>query len=170
MSDQESATITPPPPASHSHSEQDSSAMETPPKEEATPATNNKPPTRLGFSLWPPAQHTREAVVTRLIETLSTPSVLSNRYGTLPEDEASANARLIEEEAYSAAVGSAAAEDDGIQVLQVYSKEISKRMLDVVKARSAASGSAPSADGGASQQPEAVGSVDPKVENEESSS
>ncbi|PON48887.1 WPP domain containing protein [Parasponia andersonii] len=169
MSEQESATVTPPP-ASHSHSEQDSSTMESPPKEEATPATNNKPPTRLSFSLWPPAQHTREAVVTRLIETLSTPSVLSNRYGTIPEDEASANARLIEEEAYSAAVGSAAAEDDGIQVLQVYSKEISKRMLDVVKARAADSGSAPPADGGASQQPVAFGSVDPKVENEESSS
>lgn len=160
MSDQESATVTPPP-----TSDQDST-METPPKESSAAATNTKP-AHLSFSIWPPAQRTREAVVNRLIETLSTPSVLSNRYGTLPQDEASAAARLIEDEAFATAAASSAAEDDGIQVLQVYSKEISKRMLDVVKARPA-SASASSADG--ASQPESGGSADPKVENESSSS
>ncbi|KAG6672011.1 hypothetical protein I3843_16G037900 [Carya illinoinensis] len=87
------------------------------------------------FSIWPPTQRTREAVVNRLVETLSTVSVLSKRYGTLPHDEASAAARLIEEEAFSAASGSGSAEDDGIEVLQVYSREISRRMLETVKNR-----------------------------------
>ena len=164
MSDQESATVTPPP------SEQDST-VETPPKEATTTTTtttaNNKP-SNLSFSIWPPAQRTREAVVARLIETLSTPSVLSNRYGTIPPEEASAAARLIEDEAFSTAGGSdAAAEDDGIHILQVYSKEISKRMLDVVKNRASATATSGSASTDGASQPE---TVDPKVENETSSS
>lgn len=95
----------------------------------------------LTFSIWPPTQRTRDAVVNRLVETLSTFSVLSKRYGTLPQDEASVAARLIEDEAFAAADGSVSAEDDGIEILQVYSREISRRMLDTVKNR-AASGSA----------------------------
>lgn len=132
MSEQESATITPP----ASQSEQDS-AMEAQSKDNHHDSVTNNKPSQLSFSIWPPAQRTRDAVVNRLIETLSTPSVLSNRYGTLPQDEASAAARLIEEEAFASAASSAASEDDGIQILQVYSKEISKRMLDAVKARNA---------------------------------
>lgn len=37
----------------------------------------------------------------------------------------------------------ASADDDGIEILQVYSKEISKRMLETVKARSGDSAAAP---------------------------
>ncbi|PSS17280.1 MFP1 attachment factor like [Actinidia chinensis var. chinensis] len=97
------------------------------------------------FSIWPPTKRTREAVVNRLIETLSTPSVLSKRYGTLPADEANATARRIEEETFAAASAAAIEEDDGIEILQVYSKHISKLMLEAVKSRSA-SGSAPEGD------------------------
>ncbi|XP_043711622.1 MFP1 attachment factor 1-like [Telopea speciosissima] len=92
------------------------------------------------FSIWPPTQHTREAVFKRLVETLSTPSVLSKRYGSMPAEEASAAARQIEEEAFSAgstAASSNTSEDDGIEILQLYSKEISKRMLETVKVRAA---------------------------------
>lgn len=146
MSDPEIAT---PPPAA----EQDSA----PPPTEAQPRLNqDQPATKLdkpggiSFSIWPPTQRTRDAVVNRLIETLSTPSVLSKRYGTMHPDEASSVARLIEEEAFTAAGGSASAEDDGIEILQVYSKEISKRMLDTVKARATA---ASPVDNGATQTP-----------------
>ncbi|KAG4382444.1 hypothetical protein GLYMA_14G086900v4 [Glycine max] len=90
------------------------------------------PSAAVSFSIWPPTQRTRDAVVNRLIETLSAPSVLSKRYGTLSSDESSSAARQIEDEAFSAASSS-----DGIETLQVYSKEISKRMLDTVKARAA---------------------------------
>ncbi|KAK9270312.1 hypothetical protein L1049_026938 [Liquidambar formosana] len=117
----------------------------------------------ISFSIWPPTQRTRDAVINRLIETLSTPSVLSKRYGTMPADEASAAARLIEEQAFLAAGGSAGADDDGIEVLQVYSKEISKRMLEAVKSR-AASGSTP--DNGTPQTPV----VPPTATSEEVSS
>ncbi|GAB2269621.1 hypothetical protein Dimus_004545 [Dionaea muscipula] len=73
---------------------------------------------------------------------LMEPSVLSKRYGSLPTEEASATAHAIEEEAFvaaSAAGGAAdvASVDDGIDILQVYSEEISKRMLNAVKSRGA---------------------------------
>ncbi|KAJ8651012.1 hypothetical protein MRB53_004035 [Persea americana] len=94
------------------------------------------------LSIWPPTQRTRDAVIKRMVETLSTPSTLSKRYGSIPIEDASAAARLIEEEAFSAASNSStstkpvdAYEDDGIEILQIYSKEISKRMLEAVKAR-----------------------------------
>ncbi|KAI3440378.1 uncharacterized protein J3R85_003720 [Psidium guajava] len=122
--------ISHPPPSEMEETVQDPLPPE--PRKDATPAPN------VAFSIWPPSQRTRDAVVTRLIETLSTPSVLSKRYGTLPQDEAASAARVIEEEAFNAAAGAAAADDDGIEVLQIYSKEISKRMLDSVKARAVA--------------------------------
>ncbi|KAL4651586.1 hypothetical protein ACB092_01G171300, partial [Castanea dentata] len=87
------------------------------------------------FSIWPPTQRTRDSMVARLIKTLSKQSILSKCYGTLPSDEASSAARLIEEEAFSTVAASASAENDGIEILQVYSREISCRMLDTVKTR-----------------------------------
>ncbi|XP_059636591.1 MFP1 attachment factor 1-like [Cornus florida] len=113
----------------------------------------NKP-----FSIWPPSQRTRDAVVNRLIETLSTPSVLSKRYGSVPHDEAAAAARRIEDEAFAAARGCGLDED--IEILQVYSKDISKRMLEVVKSRSASAST-----------PDSSGTVDPtSTASEETSS
>ncbi|KAE8674730.1 WPP domain-containing protein 1 [Hibiscus syriacus] len=97
----------------------------------------------LTFKIWPPTQRTRDAVLNRLVETLSSESVLSKRYGTIAMEEAYAVAKLIEEEAFSVAQESFSTDEDGIEILQVYSKEISKRMLDTVKAR-AATDSAPS--------------------------
>ncbi|KAH7523688.1 MFP1 attachment factor 1 [Ziziphus jujuba] len=130
MSDQEKIT-TPPPPEQNSTTEATQEEHSSEPKEVNNPEKTN----HMSFSIWPPAQRTRDAVVNRLIETLSTPSVLSNRYGTMPKEEASVAARRIEEDAFATAGSSAAADDDGIQILQVYSKEISKRMLEAVKAR-----------------------------------
>ncbi|KAG8390928.1 hypothetical protein BUALT_Bualt01G0134600 [Buddleja alternifolia] len=97
----------------------------------------------VSFSVWPPTERTREAVRNRLIETLSSPSILSKRYGTVSREEAVDAAKSIEEEAFQAAGNAATTDDDGIEILQIYSKEISKRMLDTVKARSAESTAAP---------------------------
>ncbi|XP_047341978.1 MFP1 attachment factor 1-like [Impatiens glandulifera] len=88
------------------------------------------------FSIWPPTQRTRDAVINRLIDTLTAPSILSNRYGTLPQNEAEETARRIEDHAFNTLSASASQDDDGIEILQAYSKEISKGMLDAVKARS----------------------------------
>ena len=100
---------------------------------------------KMSFSIWPPTKRTRDAVTARLIETLSEKSVLSDRYGTVPEPEASDIARKIEEEAFNGAghvddfkaAGKGDGGDHGLVILQCYSQEISKRMLEFVKARSA---------------------------------
>ncbi|KAL1345027.1 hypothetical protein HN51_018818 [Arachis hypogaea] len=138
MTDPEIAPATPSEPQQTSHDQHSNSAAKL-------------GPGGISFSIWPPTQRTRDAVVNRLIETLSTPSVLSKRYGTMTPDEASAAARQIEDEAFAAAGGSAASDDDGIEILQVYSKEISKRMLDTVKAR--ANTGAVAVDNGGAQAP-----------------
>lgn len=74
-------------------------------------------------------------MIVRLTETLtlsSSSSIISNskRYGSVPADEASATARVIEEEAFSAASAATIAADDDvdgrIKTLGVYAKEISK--------------------------------------------
>ncbi|XP_065847025.1 WPP domain-containing protein 2-like [Euphorbia lathyris] len=89
----------------------------------------------ISLSIWPPSQRTRDAVINRLIETLSSPSVLSKRYGTISHDDAEVAARRIEEEAFDVANrAQSTTEDDGLEILQHYSKEISKRMLETVKA------------------------------------
>ncbi|KAJ9559893.1 hypothetical protein OSB04_005053 [Centaurea solstitialis] len=117
--------------------------------------TNNLDQTNISFSIWPPTQRTRDAVTKGLVESLSTASILSKRYGTLPSDEAAAVAGRIEDEAFAAAAAAAsavpAADDDGIEILQVYSKEISKRMLDYMKSRSDSPSAAgtPDEEGGA---------------------
>ncbi|KAJ4881712.1 WPP domain-containing protein 2 [Raphanus sativus] len=108
-------------------------------KEDSSAAAETKPGGGgISLRIWPPTQKTRDAVLRRLIETLSTESILSKRYGTLSSDEASAVAKSIEEEAYGVASNAVSDDDDGIKILEVYSKEISKRMLETVKDRSAA--------------------------------
>ncbi|KAF5747020.1 MFP1 attachment factor 1-like [Tripterygium wilfordii] len=108
---------------------------EAQPKDPVSDKHEPKKPSGISLSIWPPSQRTRDAVIARLIETLSSQSVLSKRYGTISESEAQEVARLIEEEAFAVAGGFGSADDDGIEILQVYSKEISKRMLEKVKAR-----------------------------------
>lgn len=145
MSESEDTTATAPP-QPQSESDSTSTIMEVQPSREENPQHTNSRTSelgRMGFSIWPPTQKTRDAVVTRLVETLSSPSVLSDRYGTMPHEESFASARLIEEEAFSAAGSSSAPEDDGIQILQVYSKEISKRMLETVKSKAASASPQP---------------------------
>ena len=120
----------------------------------------------ISFSIWPPTKRTRDAITSRLIETLSTQSVLSKRYGTIPQEQASEAALRIEEEAFSVATTVASSEKDGLEVLQLYSKEISKRMLETVKARA---GSGVNGDNYATET--ASADVTPRaVENEEVSS
>ena len=57
-------------------------------------------------------QRTRNAMVAHLVEMLSKQSILSKCYDTLPSDEVSSAARLIETEAFSIAAASASTKDD----------------------------------------------------------
>ncbi|VFQ81684.1 unnamed protein product [Cuscuta campestris] len=104
-------------------------------RESASDASRN--PMDFSFSIWPPGQRTRGAVVNRLIQTLTGTSVLTERYGTIPPEEGPALSRAIEKEAFNAAAAAATPGDEGIQILQAYSKEVSKRLLDAVKSRPA---------------------------------
>jgi hypothetical protein len=93
------------------------------------------------FSIWPPTQRTRDAVVRRLVDTLAGDTLLCKRYGAVPPADADPAARAIEAEAFDAAAvtgGAAASVEEGIEALQLYSKEVSRRLLDFVKSRSAA--------------------------------
>lgn len=87
------------------------------------------------FNLWPPSERTRAAVVERMVETLSSPSILSNKYGQFDSEQAQVHAKKIEEAAFSTSQSFAATSrgDSGSHVLQFYSKEISKLMLDTAK-------------------------------------
>ncbi|KAF5195432.1 Wpp domain-containing protein, partial [Thalictrum thalictroides] len=130
--------------------------QETKPEETSeTEITKKFDKMNISLSIWPPTQRTRDAVINRLIETLAAPSILSKRYGSLSTEEASIAAKSIEEEAFVIAcktvtveeeqqTSSTNKEDDGIEILQIYSKEISKRMLEVVKAKALVSTSSSS--------------------------
>jgi hypothetical protein len=92
------------------------------------------------FSIWPPTQRTRDAVVRRLVDTLAGDTILCKRYGAVPAADADPAARAIEAEAFDAAAatgGAAATVEEGIEALQFYSKEVSRRLLEFVKSRSA---------------------------------
>ncbi|OIS96193.1 PREDICTED: MFP1 attachment factor 1-like [Nicotiana attenuata] len=107
-----------------------------------TPHTQLDTQKKISFSIWPPTQRTRDDVVQRLIESHSSPSIFSKRYGTLTKEEASDIARRVEEGAFTFAGSSASSDDNEFEIVHayngVYSKEISKRMLDAVKSISAA--------------------------------
>ncbi|KAL2326621.1 hypothetical protein Fmac_025679 [Flemingia macrophylla] len=82
------------------------------------------------FNSWLSSQPTRDVVVNRPIGTLSATSILSKRYNTLSSNEASVVTCQIEDEVFSSAtVMVTASTIDGIETLQLYSREISKHML-----------------------------------------
>lgn len=97
----------------------------------------------LTLKIWPPSRGTRDAVALRLVETMTTPSVITRRHGCVPRNEVSSVAQRIEEDAFVIASGNVREgdDDDGMDILQIYSQEISKMMLAVVKEKSSAAGS-----------------------------
>ncbi|MQM15985.1 hypothetical protein Taro_048940 [Colocasia esculenta] len=98
----------------------------------------------LTLPIWPPSQWAREAVIQSLTESLSSPSSLFEKYGPVPLEEAAAAARRIEQEAFAAvsppapAAGGGGDDDDGMETLNAYSKEISKRVVGFCQTRRAA--------------------------------
>ncbi|KAI4976348.1 hypothetical protein ZWY2020_049955 [Hordeum vulgare] len=86
-------------------------------------------------------------MVRRLVDTLAGDTLLCKRYGAVPTADAEPVVRAIEAEAFDAAVvggGAAASVEKGIEALQLYSKDVSRRLLDFVKSRSAAAKAEPS--------------------------
>ncbi|RZC86340.1 hypothetical protein C5167_007527 [Papaver somniferum] len=79
---------------------------------------------------WPLTQSAREAVVTNIIKNLSTPSILTRRYGYTNEEKAALTAHDIEQQAFAAASG--AGLTNGTEILRFYSELISEKMLESV--------------------------------------
>ncbi|GJS40690.1 Ran GTPase-activating protein 1 [Tanacetum coccineum] len=87
------------------------------------------------IKLWPPSHSTRLVLVERILKNLTTPSILSRKYGLLSKEEAEEDAKQIESTAFIAASQQFDKEpdSDGGSAVQVYARESSKLMVEVVK-------------------------------------
>ncbi|ONK63477.1 uncharacterized protein A4U43_C07F15560 [Asparagus officinalis] len=101
---------------------------------EATSAQNFQP-RALSIKLWPPSESTRQKLVERMTKNLSTESIFSRKYGLLTPEEANQNAKRIEDTCFAAANEHFEREPDGdgSSAVQLYAKETSKLMLEVLK-------------------------------------
>ncbi|GJM90752.1 hypothetical protein PR202_ga07061 [Eleusine coracana subsp. coracana] len=92
-------------------------------------------PRTFSIKLWPPCEKTRLVLVERMMKNLSTESIFSKKYGLLGKEEAHENAKRIEEECFMSADEHFKQEPDGdgSSAVQLYAKETSKMMLEVLK-------------------------------------
>lgn len=93
-------------------------------------------PNRLrSIKLWPPSHGTRLVLVQRIVKNLTTPSILSRKYGLLGKEEAEEQAKQIESSAFDTANHYFENEPDGDggSAVQLYAKESSKLMVEAVK-------------------------------------
>lgn len=90
---------------------------------------------RISVKLWPPGQSTRLMLVERMTKNFITPSFISRKYGLLSKEEAEEDAKKIEEVAFAAANQhyEKQPDGDGSSAVQVYAKESSRLMLEVLK-------------------------------------
>lgn len=89
----------------------------------------------VSIKLWPATQSTRILLVERMTKNFITPSLFSRKYGLLSKEEAEEDARRIESIAFAAAEQSFEKEPygDGSSAVQVYARESSRLMLEVLK-------------------------------------
>ncbi|KAI3801002.1 hypothetical protein L1987_29102 [Smallanthus sonchifolius] len=87
------------------------------------------------IKLWPPSQGTRQVLVERITKNLTTPSILSRKYGLLSKEEAEEDAKRIESSAFETANQHFEKEPDGDggSAVQLYAKESSTLMVEAVK-------------------------------------
>lgn len=87
------------------------------------------------IKLWPPSHSTRLLLVERMTKNLTTPSIFSRKYGLLTKEEAEEDAKQIESLAFVFANQHHEKEPDGdgSSAVQLYAKESSKLMLEVLK-------------------------------------
>ncbi|KAL3828811.1 hypothetical protein ACJIZ3_017613 [Penstemon smallii] len=87
------------------------------------------------IKLWPPSQNTRQMLVERMTNNLSTPTIFTRKYGSLTDVEALKHAKQIEETAFASATEHYEQEPDGdgSSAVQMYARECSKLILDVLK-------------------------------------
>ncbi|CAK7346597.1 unnamed protein product [Dovyalis caffra] len=90
---------------------------------------------RMSVKLWPPSQSTRLMLIERMTKNFITPSFISRKYGLLSKEEAEKDAEKIEMMAFAAANQHYEKEPDGdgSSAVQIYAKESSRLMLEVLK-------------------------------------
>lgn len=96
--------------------------------------TNGECP-HVSIKLWPPSQNTRQMLVDRMTNNLSTPTIFTRQYGSFSNADASKHAKQIEELAFASANQHYEEEPDGdgSSAVQLYAKDCSKLILDVLK-------------------------------------
>lgn len=87
------------------------------------------------IKLWPPSQNTRQVLVDRIIKNLTTPSILSRRYGVLSKEEAEEEAKQIESSAFATAnqLFEKEQDGDGKSSVELYAKTSSTLMVEAIK-------------------------------------
>lgn len=87
------------------------------------------------IKLWPPSQNTRIVLVERMTKNLSSPTVFTEKYGSLSKEEAAENAKEIEDAAFVTANEhyEKAPDGDGSSAVQHYARECSRLVLEVLK-------------------------------------
>ncbi|XP_045787479.1 RAN GTPase-activating protein 2 [Trifolium pratense] len=94
--------------------------------------SQNRP---FSIKLWPPSQNTRQTLVEKLTNNLTTKSIFTQKYETLDKEEAAKSAKKIEDTAFATANLHYENEPDGDggSAVQLYAKECSKLLLEVLK-------------------------------------
>ncbi|GAB4843429.1 RAN GTPase-activating protein 2 [Ancistrocladus abbreviatus] len=89
----------------------------------------------ISIKLWPPSMKTRHMLVERMTNNLSGPTVFTRKYGSLEKEEAEETAKQIEEKAFNTAIQhyEKHPDGDGSSAVQIYAKECSKLILEVLK-------------------------------------
>ncbi|ESQ41941.1 hypothetical protein EUTSA_v10013175mg [Eutrema salsugineum] len=92
-------------------------------------------PHAFSIKLWPPSLSTRQALIERIINNLSSKTIFTEKYGSLTTEQAMENAKRIEDIAFSTANQQFEREPDGDggSAVQLYAKECSKLILEVLK-------------------------------------
>jgi len=98
-------------------------------------STQHFQPRTFSIKLWPPSESTRLMLVERMTNNLSIESIFSRKYGLLGKQEAHENAKRIEQLCFALADEHFKREPDGdgSSAVQLYAKETSKLMLEVLK-------------------------------------
>lgn len=92
-------------------------------------------PHAFSIKLWPPSLPTRQALIERITNNLSSKTIFTEKYGSLTTEQAMDNAKRIEDIAFSTANQQFEREPDGDggSAVQLYAKECSKLILEVLK-------------------------------------
>ncbi|GLT78458.1 hypothetical protein SLA2020_499940 [Shorea laevis] len=97
--------------------------------------TTNSQHRPFSIKLWAPSEGTRRVLVERLRNNLTTNSIFTQKYGCLSKEDAEESAQQIEDLAFNTAnqLYDREPDGDGGAAVQLYAKECSKLLLEVLK-------------------------------------